>query len=684
MAVPVADKYDSTSESHLGTRPDRDVSDWAGVINNGSSIDAMFMCSPFVCCVANIFDCFELSGEVAGCAAPGAPAAGSAGTGGPHPGLANGNVDWLRMVGPDPDKSASTGLYCSLWVVDQYGGDYTEKWIDIFDVCLVGTCACKYDISGAVAQLRPCRVFAEAMCRGDTDPDWEYILRGACFGFRVIDPDCVSSYFQSNYSSITRGDTGRVMGERVRDEIAAGLLCVVDTPCKCVHPLGAVPKGHDDFRAIVDCSSPTGFCVNEQTMTCRTNFSYNSVESVTKCMREGDYMSTVDISNAYRAVNIHPACRVRQGLSWDFGEGTVYLRDNRLCMGLSSSPFVFSKISDFVERCMVREGYDECVNYLDDFCVIGRDVTGCATAQQILLCLLRRLGFYVSFKKLTPPSQITRFLGIDIDSICMELRLPTDKLEKLVTQLRLYIRRRKATRLELEGLGGVLAHCCKVVRGGRTFSRRVYDLIASAKKAGHKVRLNEEFRLDLNWWLEFAAKFNGKAKIIPSSEPAISVYSDSSKFGFGALHADDWVAGAFEFKAAKELQGWLGHHFVYAGDSGCRTDNINVLEMWPVLVAVRRWGSEWKDRTVVFVTDNTQVMAALNSGRSKNKTTMAWLRLVFWASITCNFDVQSVYVNTKANVICDSLSRLDKFVSIARIRDADRTSRLCCHELFDC
>lgn len=63
----------------------------------------------------------------------------------------------------------------------------------------------------------------------------------------------------------------------------------------------------------------------------------------------------------------------------------------------------------------------------------------------------------------------------------------------------------------------------------------------------------------------------------------------------------------------------------------------------------------------LFVTDNTQVMAALNSGRSRNKTTMAWLRLIFWAFITYNFDIQSVYINSRSNIICNSVSRLNKF-----------------------
>ena len=35
--------------------------------------------------------------------------------------------------------------------------------------------------------------------------------------------------------------------------------------------------------------------------------------------------------------------------------------------------------------------------------------------------------------------------------------------------------RRKTTRLQLEQLAGLLAHCAKVVRGGHTFYRRIYD-----------------------------------------------------------------------------------------------------------------------------------------------------------------------------------------------------------------
>ena len=71
-----------------------------------------------------------------------------------------------------------------------------------------------------------------------------------------------------------------------------------------------------------------------------------------------------------------------------------------------------------------------------------------------------------------------------------------------------------------------------------------------------------------------------------------------------------------------------------------------------------------------MVTDNTQVMSALNSGRSINTTTMGWLRQLFWLAVVHNFDICSVYLPSKDNVICDGLSRLDDAASVSSLKEA--------------
>ncbi len=50
---------------------------------------------------------------------------------------------------------------------------------------------------------------------------------------------------------------------------------------------------------------------------------------------------------------------------------------------------------------------------------------------------------------------------------------------------------------------GKLQHAAKVVKSGRTFVRRLFDLIAKFKKPDHHVKLNASARSDLAWWCHF-------------------------------------------------------------------------------------------------------------------------------------------------------------------------------------
>ena len=58
----------------------------------------------------------------------------------------------------------------------------------------------------------------------------------------------------------------------------------------------------------------------------------------------------------------------------------------------------------------------------------------------------------------------------------MELRLPENKLVSLRNLLDKYSAAIFITKKDLESLTGLLAHCSHCVKGGRTFSRRLYDL----------------------------------------------------------------------------------------------------------------------------------------------------------------------------------------------------------------
>ena len=79
------------------------------------------------------------------------------------------------------------------------------------------------------------------------------------------------------------------------------------------------------------------------------------------------------------------------------------------------------------------------VNYLDDIIVVCKSYNACLEAQGIALKILRSLGFHVAYDKVSPPSTCTTYLGVEIDSVTMELRLPQIKLERLRNLLEKYV-----------------------------------------------------------------------------------------------------------------------------------------------------------------------------------------------------------------------------------------------------
>ena len=205
----------------------------------------------------------------------------------------------------------------------------------------------------------------------------------------------------------------------------------------------------------------------------------------------------------------------------------------------------------------------------------------------------------------------------------------------------------------------------------------------TAKRAHHKIRVAGELRKDLDWWLEFAEQFNGTAPILGSQAPMCSTYSDSStSWGYGVIHGPDWVTASWEGVEDPPAIPIPEHHWGEVPSIPPQDDNINVLELWPIVVAVERWGDGWENRTVCMVSDNTQVVAALRTGRSTNKTSMEWLRRIFWRAVEKNMDIKSVYIRSEDNEICDSLSRLSEHSSVGRINSADKGGYMCCANIF--
>ena len=87
-------------------------------------------------------------------------------------------------------------------------------------------------------------------------------------------------------------------------ELEEHKVTVTDTQSHCVHSLGDVWKLNGKLRPITDCSRPESSCINSFMESTFVSFSYNSVDSAVQVLDPMDYMAVIDISSAYRSVNV--------------------------------------------------------------------------------------------------------------------------------------------------------------------------------------------------------------------------------------------------------------------------------------------------------------------------------------------------------------------------------------------
>ena len=244
---------------------------------------------------------------------------------------------------------------------------------------------------------------------------------------------------------------------------------------------GVIPKQGqaNKWRLIVDLSSPEGFSVNDAIRAEDCSLSYVSVDQIASsvlALGRGSLMAKCDVKHAYRQVPVHLQDRPLLGMYW---QGQYYV-DTSLPFGLRSAPLIFSAVADALEWVVRQAGVENIFYYIDDYIIVGP--TGspqCETGLLALQQIAHNLGVILVEDKTEGPATTLTILGIEVDSVAMTLRLPEEKLERLRSLLAERHGQRSGLRNGLEFLVGQLQHASRVVRAGRCFMRRLYDLLAS-------------------------------------------------------------------------------------------------------------------------------------------------------------------------------------------------------------
>ena len=131
------------------------------------------------------------------------------------------------------------------------------------------------------------------------------------------------------------------------------------------------------------------------------------------------------------------------GMEW---EGNTYV-DGTLPFGLRSAPKIFNSVADALEWCITKQGVTYIFHYLDGFLVMGPPQSDARKANlHILEMVCARLGVPLAPEKQEGPTTTPIFLGIIIDTVRGELRLPADKLQHLLSAVDMWLSKKACTR----------------------------------------------------------------------------------------------------------------------------------------------------------------------------------------------------------------------------------------------
>ena len=131
---------------------------------------------------------------------------------------------------------------------------------------------------------------------------------------------------------------------------------------------------------------------------------------------------------------------------------------------LRSAPKIFMAFVDVMEWCVHKAGGKYIYHYLDVFTVLGSpDSKECHKHLCCLQSLAADLGVLLAPDKQDSPTSITVFLGIVIDTTHHQLRLPDDRLHRLLETVIEWKDWKVCTCKDMESLVGILQHACSVL-----------------------------------------------------------------------------------------------------------------------------------------------------------------------------------------------------------------------------
>ena len=413
-------------------------------------------------------------------------------------------------------------------------------------------------------------------------------------------------------------------------------------------PLGAFQKVRSNkIRIIHDLSWPPGQSINEHISKEDYTMEFIKFDDITHNLQVCNkpiFMSKLDVRDAYKYIIVREQDWELLGFTFPDAAGKLqYYTWKCLPFGLRSAPCLFEQFACGMEYIMRVNGATNIMHYMDDYFTYETGYKKCENNLKIMLETCKNLGMEVQPTKVVSACTRIEILGIIIDTDKQLLQISAERLADITEDLKVWNYKKNCTKRELLSIIGKLAFIAKVVRSGRTFTRRLIELSKKVQYLHHRIRLNAEARADFQWWLSYLPHYNGITYFYDenwTSNTDLELWTDASDTGYGIYYARQWIyepfSGELEYLTAQP---------------------IAVREMYAIVIAAATFGKHFRSYRILFHCDNQNVVSLINSGVSKNVELMKLIRKLFYIAAFYNFECSAKYITSKNNYVADAISR---------------------------
>jgi hypothetical protein len=397
---------------------------------------------------------------------------------------------------------------------------------------------------------------------------------------------------------------------------------------QCVSPIHVIPKRNKKNRLIIDLRR-----LNSHGDAPR--FANEDVRTVTKLIRKGDFLATVDLKDGFLHVPINKEYRDLLGFAW---KGSYY-RFARLPFGLCFSPFYFAKLIRPVV-VFLRSLDIRVVAFVDDFILMSEPHTFTDHCDQIINTL-KDLGWSINLDKsdLRPKTRAV-YLGHKITTCGTtgypEIAVTQERIRKLKRAIRLALKDNVVTARRLASITGQCVAMAQVILPAKLLLRTCYRLLKSRSSWSANLTLTQEVRQELSWWIKYVSEWNVSPVVVRPVQAQL--VTDASHIAWGATLGELRASGQWNLRLSRK--------------------SSNYREMMAILLALQTFQGILRTKSVQILTDNATALAYImnKGGPVKELTDIA--KAIWVLSVEQNIHLQVSHIKGVDNCEADGLSRI--------------------------